>query len=335
MRTAAISRLTPRSVAVVAFPEAQLLDVAGPLEVFGRTQRWLAQHRPQARGYRVEVLADAAGPVRTSSQIDLVASRSYRQVRERLDTVLVAGGDGVEAQLSNRALRAWLVAARRRVRRLGSVCTGAFLLAEAGLLRGRRAATHWAHCDELARRHPDVEVERDALYVRDGALYTSAGVTAGMDLALAMVEEDHGRDVALAVARNLVLFLYRPGGQSQFSPQLQGQLAERAPIREVQSWIAANPERPLSVPALARRAGYSGRQFARLFKAEVGMAPGRYVELARVDLARRALETTRDGVEQIAARCGLGTAESLRRRFLRHLRVSPSAYRARFSKEAT
>jgi transcriptional regulator GlxA family with amidase domain len=321
-----------RTVAVLAFPRAQLLDVTGPLEVFGRTQRWLAQHRPGAPGYRVEILAERPGPITTSSLIDVVARRSYRTVR-RLDTLLVAGGDGVAAQITNRRLLRWLAGAPARVRRLGSVCTGAFLLAQSGLLRGRRAVTHWAACDELARRYPDVRVEPDALYVRDGALVTSAGVTAGMDLALALVEEDHGRDVALEVARNLVLFLYRPGGQSQFSPQLSAQLAERAPLREVQGWIAAHPGEDLSVSALARRAGYSPRQFARLFRAEVGVTPAKYVENARLDVARRRLETTTESVDSIAAQCGLGTSESLRRRFQGRLRVSPSAYRARFSRK--
>jgi transcriptional regulator GlxA family with amidase domain len=321
-----------RSVAVLAFPQAQLLDVTGPLEVFGRTHRWLAQHRPGTPGYRVEVLAERAGPVAASSLIEVVARRSYRSVR-RLDTLLVAGGDGVQQQLSNRPLLRWLAAARSRVRRLGSVCTGAFLLAESGLLRGRRAVTHWAACEELARRYPDVQVEPDALYVRDGGLVTSAGVTAGMDLALALVEDDHGREVALQVARNLVLFLYRPGGQSQFSPQLSAQLAERAPIRDVQSWIVAHPEGDLSVDALARRAGYSPRQFARLFRDQVGVTPARYVESARLDLARRRLESTTLTVEEIAAGCGLGSSESLRRRFLDRLRVTPSAYRARFARK--
>lgn len=328
-----MSTRAPRHVAVLAFPEAQLLDVTGPLEVFGRTQRWLAQHRPQARGYRVELLAERAGPVLTSSKIALVAQRGYPSIRGPLDTLLVAGGDGVDAQLENRRLLSWLGRMRTRVRRLGSVCTGAFVLAEAGLLRGRRAVTHWAHCDDLARSYPDVTVERDALYVHDRGVVTSAGVTAGMDLALSLVEEDHGRDVALEVARNLVLFLYRPGGQSQFSPQLRGQLAERAPIREVQSWIAADPGRALSVQALARKAGYSPRQFARLFKAEVGATPARYVEAARVDLARRRLETTADGLDTIADACGFGTAESLRRRFLHALHITPGAYRARFSRK--
>jgi transcriptional regulator GlxA family with amidase domain len=331
-QTASMPSDSRRAVAVLAFPQAQLLDVTGPLEVFGRTQRWLAQHRPGARGYRVEILAERGGPVATSSLIEVVAHRGYRAARS-LDTLLVAGGDGVARQLSNRPLLRWLVAARARVRRLGSVCTGAFLLAESGLLRGRRAVTHWAHCDELARRYPDVRVEADALYVRDGGLVSSAGVTAGMDLALALVEEDHGREVALEVARNLVLFLYRPGGQSQFSPQLSAQLAERGPIREVQSWIAANPDGDLSVPALARRAGYSPRQFARVFRAEVGVTPARYVESARIDVARRRLETSADSVERIAAGCGLGSSESLRRRFLGRLRVTPSAYRARFARK--
>ena len=329
---ARLTSLPPRRIAVLAFPGAQLLDVTGPLEVFGRTQRWLAQHRPHARGYTVEILAERSGAVSSSSGIALVAARSYSGAG-KLDTLLVAGGDGVDEQLTNKRLLRWLAAAPARTRRVGSVCTGAFLLAQAGLLNGRRAVTHWESCQDLARRHPAVRVEADALYIRDGHIVTSAGVTAGMDLALALVEEDHGRTVALAVARALVLFLYRPGGQSQFSPQMNAQLAERATIRDAQSFIAAHPEEELSVPALARRAGYSPRQFARLFRSEVGLTPARYVEAARVDVARRRLEATSDTLEQVAARSGLGTAESLRRRFLARLRITPSAYRARFARK--
>jgi transcriptional regulator GlxA family with amidase domain len=198
------------------------------------------------------------------------------------------------------------------------------------LLDGRRAVTHWGACDELARLFPQIKVERDPIFIRDGALYTSAGVTAGMDLALALVEEDCGRDVALAVARELVLFLRRPGGQSQFSVQLSAQAAAREPLRELQAWMAEHPGEDLRIPALARRVAMSERTFRRAFTQELGCSPARYVERVRVEAARRALEESSDGVEAIAARLGFGTAESMRRAFTRTLRTNPTAYRERF-----
>jgi transcriptional regulator GlxA family with amidase domain len=218
-----------------------------------------------------------------------------------------------------------------RVRRFGSVCTGAFILAEAGLLDGRRATTHWGSCALLAQRYPRVSVDPNPIFVRDGNVYTSAGVTAGMDLALALVEEDHGHEVALGVARELVLFLRRPGGQSQFSAQLAVQSADRAPLRDLQAWIADNLGGDLSVPALAAHAAMSPRNFARVFTQEVGVTPARFVEQARVEAACRRLEESANGVDAIAAECGFGSTESMRRAFLRRLRVPPSAYRHRFA----
>ncbi|HEY5397880.1 MAG TPA: helix-turn-helix domain-containing protein, partial [Trebonia sp.] len=224
----------------------------------------------------------------------------------------------------------WLRGNAPRARRLASVCTGAFLLAEAGLLAGRTVTTHWERCDDLAAQYPDVTVDPDPIYIKDGALATSAGVTAGIDLALALVEDDLGRDAALAVARQLVVFLRRPGSQSQFSAQLSAQLAERQPLREVQQWIAEHPAADLSVETLAGRASLSPRQFARAFAAETGLPPGRYVDLARLEAARRHLEDTADGVEQAARACGYGTPEAMRRAFVRALGVSPAEYRRRF-----
>jgi transcriptional regulator GlxA family with amidase domain len=214
------------------------------------------------------------------------------------------------------------------------VCTGAFVLAAAGLLDGRRATTHWRSCASLARRYPQITVDADPIFVRDGNIYTSAGVTAGMDLALALVEEDHGREVALHVARELVLFLRRPGGQSQFSAQLAVQAADREPLRELQAWIADHLDQDLSIPALAARVAMSERNFARVFTREVGVTPARFVETARIEAARRRLEESSHGVEAVAAQCGFGTAESMRRTFLRRLRVPPSAYRHRFTSTA-
>ena len=235
--------------------------------------------------------------------------------------------------MADRALIAWLRTAAPRVRRLASVFTGAFLLAKAGLLDGRRATTHWSACAALAPR-PRIRVDPDPIFVRDGAVYTSSGVTSGMDLALALVEEDHGREVALGVARWLVLFLKRPGGQSQFSAQLSSQLASRQPIQELQAWIIENVHRDLSVAVLAARAGMSPRNFAPVFTRELEATPALFVEIPRVEAARRRLEGDGGrGIEAVAAECGFGSAETMRRGFLRRVHVSPSDYRTRF--EAT
>ena len=243
-------------------------------------------------------------------------------------TVIVPGGPGTRAPAPE--LVGWLRAHAPDAERIVSVCTGAFVLAEAGLLDGRRVTTHWANCATLARRYPDVTVMPEPIFVRDGNVATSAGVTAGIDLALTLVEDDHGRDVALAVARQLVVFLRRPGNQTQFSAQLQAQVAHREPLREVQHWIAEHPGADLSVDALAERARLSPRQFARAFTAETGMPPGRYVDRVRLEAARRRLEDTRDGVEQVARFCGYHTPEAMRRAFQQALQVSPAEYRRRF-----
>ena len=316
---------------MVAFPDAQIIDISGPLEVFGRAARWLTEERGRRTpAYSVEIVASKAGPFATSSAIRLMADRSIAQVRGPIDTLMVAGGVGTTAALRDRALIEWLRGSLRRTRRLCSVCTGAFLLAEAGLLDGLRATTHWRQCDQLAARYPAVEVETDPIFVRSGKIFTSAGVTAGIDLALALLEEDHGRDVALAVARELVMFLRRPGGQSQFSVQLRTQQADREPVRDLQRWIADHLDADLSVEALARRAAMSPRNFARVFTREVGTTPGDFVENLRVEAARRRLEESSDGVDSIASECGFGTRESMRRAFIRTLHVPPSAYRSRF-----
>jgi transcriptional regulator GlxA family with amidase domain len=328
-----MSNRTPegtRRVAVVAFPDVQVLDVVGPLEAFAIASRLLELRGRTTPAYAVETVATRAGVVRASSGLGLVAARALRQVRGELDTLLVAGGIGTPAAMRDEALVAALRRLAPRMRRIGSVCTGAFVLAEAGLLDGRRATTHWEWCDALAARFPRVQVDRDPIFVRDGNVYTSAGVTAGMDLALALVEEDHGRALALEVARQMVLFLRRPGGQSQFSAALAAQSADREPLRDLQAWIAEDPGRDCSVPALARRVAMSPRNFARVFTREVGATPARFVETIRVEAARRRLEESDDGVDAIAAHCGFGSAEGMRKAFLRTLRVPPSAYRSRF-----
>jgi transcriptional regulator GlxA family with amidase domain len=326
-----LTRRAPRRIVFVAFPDVQVLDVTGPLEVFGRAARLLVERgRRRDLAYSVEIVAATAGPIETSSGIKIVADRRFQDVRNDVDTLLVAGGRGARPAAQDRALLAWLSRMASRVRRLGSVCTGTFILAAAGLLDGKRATTHWAWCDTLAAMHPRVRVESDPIFVRDGRVYTSAGVTSGMDLALALVEEDFGRHVALGVARQLVMFLQRPGGQSQFSSQLAVQTADREPLRDLVEWIADHLTDDLSVAALAERVAMSPRHFARVFAAELNMTPARFVEAQRVEAARRRLEESNDGVERVAATCGFGGAEVMRRAFVRTLRVSPSDYRSRF-----
>ncbi len=318
---------------MLAFPEVQVLDVMGPLEVFSRTARWLRDTgRTPGLAYTVEILGLEAGPFPTSSGLRLHADRGYAEVGEGVDTLMVAGGVGVTPLRAQAPLHAWLRAQAGQVRRMASICTGAFLLAEAGLLEGKQATTHWGHCADFAKAFPGVAVAPDILFVKQGALYTSGGVTAGMDLALALVEEDWGRDVALAVARELVMFLKRPGGQAQFSAQLSVQLAEQAPLRDLQAFIQEHPAEDLSVEALARRVAMSPRNFARVFAQEVGLTPARFVASVRLETARRLLEESTESLEAIAALSGLGTPEALRRAFLRTLGIPPGQYRARFQR---
>ncbi|HYH58320.1 MAG TPA: GlxA family transcriptional regulator [Thermoleophilaceae bacterium] len=313
-----------RRVVIVAFPRVQTLDVVGPTEVFS-----IADRLANREAYTVEVVASSADALTTGSGLRLLPHRTLAATRGPIDTLLVAGGGVREAAQDERLVR-WLRSAAARTRRVGSVCTGAFLLAEAGLLDGRRATTHWAACDELARRFPSVEVEEAPIYVRDGDVYTSAGVTAGIDLALAMVEEDLGAAVARDVARWLVLFLRRPGNQAQFSAGPAWRPAEREPLRELQAWIADNLTADLSVAALAERAFMSPRNFARAFRREVGMTPAAYVESARLERARAELEGGEASIEAVAATSGFGTVETMRRAFQRRFDVNPAAYRSRF-----
>jgi transcriptional regulator GlxA family with amidase domain len=320
-----------RRVAMLGFPDAQILDITGPLEVFSRASRWLSDEGlADTPAYEITVVAATRGSLAMSNGLRLVVEQSVETLDTPLDTLMVAGGMGTAAAMSDRRLIGWLRKMAPRVRRLCSVCTGTFLLAEAGLLSGRRATTHWRFCDALKRRFPAIRVQTDPIFVRDGHLYTSAGVTAGIDLALALVEEDHGRRVALGVARELVMFLRRPGGQSQFSVQLAVQSADREPIRDLQGWIADHLSEDLSVGRLARRSAMSARNFARVFLRETGLTPATFVARTRVEAARRRLEESADGIDVIAEHCGFGTRESMRRAFNRSLRVPPSAYRSRF-----
>jgi transcriptional regulator GlxA family with amidase domain len=314
-------------VVVLAVEDTQSLDVIGPVEVFDAASQ-IARAAGRGPGYEVSVVTPGGGDVALSNGLRLSAE-PLPGPRTAIDTVLVAGGAGARRLDPDGEAIRWLRAAAPRARRVTSVCTGAFALATAGLLEGRRATTHWAHCRALARQHPGIAVDDEPIYVRDGDVWTSAGVTAGMDLTLALVEEDLGREVALEAARWLVLFLKRPGGQAQFSAGLAAQAAVREPLREVQDWIAGNLEGDLSVPALAARACLSERQFARAWRAETGMTPAAYVLALRIERARALLE---DGqaVDAAARAAGFGSAEVLRRVFHRRLGVGPSAYRERF-----
>ena len=318
-----------RRIVVVAFDGVQALDVVGPVEVFTRGGQLAGDP------YDVDVVGPAgADHVRTSSGMTWSVARSLAAIRGSIDTLVVAGGDGTAAALTNRALVAAIARVGKRARRVTSVCTGAFLLAEAGFLAGRRATTHWDSCEALARRYPDVEVDPEPIFVRDGNVATSAGVTAGMDLALALVEEDHGREVALATARRLVMYVQRPGGQAQFSAPLRAQSQTgREPLRDVQRFVTAHPDADCSIEALAARAAMSPRHFARTFTSDVGETPARWVEGVRIEAARLLLETTDRPVDAVAAATGFGTAETLRRAFVRRLHVAPTDYRKRFRKE--
>ncbi|MFF4250089.1 GlxA family transcriptional regulator [Streptomyces sp. NPDC001663] len=315
--------MAQRTVLIVLFDGVQSLDVTGPLEVFAGAEK----HTPGS--YRIRTASLDGAPVRTSSGLTLVPDEPLTEARDP-HTLLVPGGEGTRRTGRDARLTDWLREHGPRAERLVSVCTGALLLAEAGLLDGRRATTHWAHCAKLARDHPAVEVDPDPIYIRDGQVATSAGVTSGIDLALALVEEDLGRETALALARHLVVFLRRPGNQAQFSAQLAAQTARREPLREVQQWITEHPSGDLSVESLAERAALSPRHFARAFQAETGMTPGRYVDRVRLEHARRLLEDTADGVEEISRASGYGTPEAMRRAFVRTLGAAPAEYRRRF-----
>lgn len=317
-----------RSITILATAGVQLLDVSGPLDVFAE-----ANVQAGRAVYRLEVVGGSPGPLRSSSGVRLIVDRTIDEPgRSATHTLLAAGAPGMADLHPPPRLLDWLRAEAGRSRRFGSVCSGAFLLAAAGLLDGRRATTHWAVADRLAREYPSVSVDKDALYVRDGRVRTAAGVTAGMDLALALVEEDLGREMALRVSRQLVMFFKRPGGQLQFSRDGAAAPSGRSSLQQLQRWIAANPSEDLSVPRLAERLGLSTRHFARLFATEIGTTPAAWVEAARVEAARNLLETGGHVPKQVALLCGFADADVLRRAFRRHVGVTPAEYRRRFQK---
>lgn len=318
-----------RSVVILGFDGVQALDLVGPFDVFTGASLYLSG---QGRdGYDVRLVSPGGRPASTGTGLALVA-QPLPDPLEPVDTVVLPGGAGVDAAREDPDLVAWIQAISTRARRVVSVCTGAFLAAQTGLLDGCRATTHWAFARQLAEEFPAVEVDPDPIFVRSSErVWTAAGVTAGIDLALALVEDDHGTEVAQTVARWLVMYLRRPGGQTQFAAPVWMPRARRAPIRDVQDAIETQPGGAHSIAELARRAAMSPRHFTRVFTDEVGEAPGAYVERIRTEAARRQLEETDDTVVAIAARVGFGTSETMRRNFIRRVGVSPDQYRKTFA----
>jgi transcriptional regulator GlxA family with amidase domain len=305
-----------RHVVFAAVSPIQILDLTAPFEIFAR-----------CGGYSVQLVSSASnGEVISTCGLRLQGAVHYPRLRGAVDTLLVPGGDGAEQLACDPAFLRWLAKMSTRVRRIGSVCTGATLLAASGILERKRAVTHWKWCDQLAHAFPNVRVERDPIYIKDGHVYTSAGITAGIDLALALVEEDHGQTRALEIAKDLVIFLRRPGGQSQFSNLLAAQVSARRPLEDLHAWVMENLDQDLSVGVLASRCGMSARHFARVFAADKGLTPGKFVERCRVDAARALIGSTNDGIKEIAAKCGFGSLDSMRRSFNKILGVTTRAY---------
>ncbi len=314
-----------KSVVIVVPPNAQSLDVSGPLDAFLEANR-----QSSGPSYDVRLLSTGAGREVRAGGMSLVADGSIADADQPIDTLLVAGTPDYAQAYSSADFHAWLRRRTPQTRRYGSVCTGAFFLGAAGLLDGLQATTHWQHAAELAERFPAAKIVPDQIYVEDGRLYTSAGVTAGIDLALKLIEDDHGRELALLVARRLVVFLKRPGGQSQFSAHLAAQIASEDRIQAVQNWILDHLSLDLALRTLAARAAMSVRNFTRVFQSETGITPADFVEMARVDAARRLLEDSDTPLQRVASRCGFASPDTMRRAFLRRIGTGPSDYRQRF-----
>jgi transcriptional regulator GlxA family with amidase domain len=321
----------PRTVGIIAYPGVEILDVTGPMEVFAFANYFLQKGDViNGSAYSIEVLAAKSGALMASCGLQIIANRAYSDVQDNMDTLLIAGTIDVDCLLCDPELQGWVRFMAPRVRRLASVCSGTFLLAESGLLDGLRATSHWLACKRLAHDYPAITVEPDRIFVRDGYISTSGGITSGIDLALSMVEEDWSSEVALDIARMLVVFLRRPGGQSQFSAYLTSE-AHRPEVKELQTWIMLHLGEDLRVETLAERMCMSPRNFARFFVAETGMTPAKFVEIARIDAARHYLGGSKLSIEAVANKAGFGDAERMRRAFMRQLGVNPQSYRDRFS----
>lgn len=309
-----------RKVVIIGPPPVQILDVTGPLEVFSN-----------APGYEIQL----ANPglertLQTNRGVVLADATPIADVQGPIDTLVIAGGPGAENGSYDPNFIAWIAKAGSQARRVASICTGAFLLAEAGLLNGKQAVTHWTFCDRLAREYPKVAVRPEPIFLRDGSIYTSAGITAGIDLSLTLVEEDHGHETALRIARFLVMFLVRPGGQAQYSHMLSHQAITSQPLRELQVWMLQHLREPLTVESLAERIGMSARHFTRVCLRETGMNPGKFVDRMRVEAAQQIIDSSSRGLKEIADSCGFQSADAMRRTFLRVLGVTAAEYASRF-----
>lgn len=320
-----------RRIGILIWPGCDVLDVCGPTDAFFYAKYWLLRFGRTEPSYLCDIIAATPGPVRTTCGIELIATHGYSDLNDGLDTLIVAGGAEAEEASKDLSLVECVRSGALRARRVASICNGAFILAAAGLLHQRRVTTHWMYSDLLAKAYPSTKVDASLLFARDGNVYSSGGITAGIDLALALVEEDLGGEIALAVARTLVVFPRRPGGQSQFSGYIKWrEVRSRTDIQELQTWMLGHPGEDFSVQALADRLGMSPRNFARVFHSETGDTPAQFAERARADAARVKLEQTTAPVETIAQECGFGNTERMRRTFQRLFKVSPHDYRARF-----
>jgi transcriptional regulator GlxA family with amidase domain len=319
-----------RNVVFIAYDRCQILDLAGPHEVFDAANK-IAASQGREDPYEISIRSAATGDIATESGLAVASTQPLGDPTVPMDTVIVVGGDGVQDARQDPALIAWVAEAASHARRIGSVCSGAFVLAEAGVLNGRRVTTHWARAGQLAREFPTLEVDPDPIHIEDNGIWTSAGVTAGIDLALAMVEVDLGPSTAQTIGQWLVMFLRRPGGQSQFAPPIWAQAPDHNGIRRAVEQIHADPAAGHSIAELATTAAMSSRNFTRVFTREVGCPPGRYVEQIRVAAARHLLEVSDSTTDVIASRCGFGTSETMRRTFLRSVGTSPGAYRRSFA----
>ncbi|MBB3187659.1 GlxA family transcriptional regulator [Microbacter margulisiae] len=323
-----------KHIVIIVPPMTSILDIAGPLEVFTKTIEYIHDNvSASTQSYTTHVVsATTSTYVATTAGLPVVCEGNLSSIHYEIDTVILAGkGDLDPDDTELKPLVNWLTENAGHFRRICSICAGAYMLAEAGLLNGRRATTHWRNCDNMAKRYPAIIMEKDPIYIKDGNIYTSAGISTGMDLSLALVEEDFGRDIAVNVARILVLYLKRPGNQSQFSNILMYQKVDYEPIQHIQEWILEHLYEDLSVEMLAEKALMSPRNFARVFLRETGITPAKYIEKMRLETARRRLEETRLTIDEISSECGIGNADGLRRLFLRHMKTTPSDYRKSFS----
>lgn len=334
-----------RRIAVLTYPGVEILDIGGPIEVFSfANMELLRRGLITEPTYIIDVLAEQPGAVPTLSGLQIIATDAYVNVKQDVDTLIVAGGfipsghfEGKEIGdpyvFKNPILMDWLRSMSTQVRRLVSICTGAFALAECGLLNDIKATTHWDFCQRLKQDYPAVIVDPNQIFIQQGHIYTSGGITSGIDLALSLLEEDWGHEIALFVARFMVMFLKRPGGQSQFSNYLTVEAANRHDLRELQNWIMENLAKDLRVEKLAEKMCMSPRNFARLFVSETGMTPAKYVEMARIDAARFYLESCHLSIQTIAEKVGFLDPERMRKTFIRHIGVTPQNYRSRFKSD--